>query len=252
MCRIVLMNKQGERELDKKYGLDKYLKFLEEQLGGHGNGFAMLKNKNIIKLEKGVNLDVRDIADIIRKTDYDWCLFHTRLATIGTRSDENCHPFKRGKFLLAMNGTENSVSFISRVKDITDTEAILDLADKYKLGLVALRNFSSIFMGFYNGKPFVVAGNTMRIRVLNNPKNNAIVFASSFPTVFNQNIFDASECFTWCGGKLPNTLVKHKKRYFPVSFYDSVIYKNDLYGQCYFEALSKENEYGGIIDDTVI
>ena len=95
MCRIVLMNKQGERELDKKYGLDKYLKFLEEQLGGHGNGFAMLKNKNIIKLEKGVNLDVRDIANTMKNTDYDWAIFHTRLASVGEKNDKNCHPFKR-------------------------------------------------------------------------------------------------------------------------------------------------------------
>ena len=85
MCRVVLMNKQGEKEIEKTYGLDKYLKYLEKQLGGHGNGFALLKNKNVIKLEKGVNLDVRDIANIIRKTSYDWCVFHTRLASIGKK-----------------------------------------------------------------------------------------------------------------------------------------------------------------------
>ena len=37
MCRVLLMNKQGEREIEKIYGLDKYLKYLENQLGGHGN-----------------------------------------------------------------------------------------------------------------------------------------------------------------------------------------------------------------------
>ena len=74
-------------------------------------GFALLKNKKIIKIEKGVKLDVRDIAQILRKTDYDWALFHTRLASIGTISDENCHPFVRNNMLLAMNGTENSSKF---------------------------------------------------------------------------------------------------------------------------------------------
>ncbi len=45
-------------------------------------GFALLKNKQVIKFEKGVNLDVRDIARILRKTNYDWALFHTRLASV--------------------------------------------------------------------------------------------------------------------------------------------------------------------------
>ena len=37
MCRIVLMNKNGEKEIDDNYGLEEYLKYLENQLGGHGN-----------------------------------------------------------------------------------------------------------------------------------------------------------------------------------------------------------------------
>lgn len=40
MCRLLLMNKQGEKEIDKIYGLDRYLKYLEKQLGGHGNRFC--------------------------------------------------------------------------------------------------------------------------------------------------------------------------------------------------------------------
>ena len=31
-------------------------------------GFALMKNKKIIKVEKGVNLDVRNIAKILRNT----------------------------------------------------------------------------------------------------------------------------------------------------------------------------------------
>lgn len=81
MCRVILMNKQGEREIDKIYGLDKYLKYLEEQLGGHGNRIRIINNK-VIKVEKGVNLDVRDIARVLKKTNYDWALFHTRLASV--------------------------------------------------------------------------------------------------------------------------------------------------------------------------
>ena len=116
-----------------------------------------MKNKKIIKVEKGVNLDVRNIAKILRNTDYDWALFHTRLASMGNICDQNCHPFRRKDVVMAMNGTEKSVNFLSKIRDITDTEAILETIDKYNLSLAALKNFSSIFVGFFNGKPFVVA-----------------------------------------------------------------------------------------------
>ena len=238
MCRVLLMNKQGEKEIEKVYGLDKYLKYLEKQLGGHGNGFALMKNKKIIKLEKGVNLDVRDIANVFRKTNYDWAVFHTRLASVGTISDNNCHPFIRKNTVIAMNGTERTVQFLAKVKEITDTEAILETMDKYNLGLAALKNFNSIFVGFYNRNPFVVADNTRNIKILKNNTSKAIAFASSFPIKF-KNIFEPKECFVWNGGKLTVDLEKHKKRYFPV-YYDNYIYQEDLYGQCYLEALEKE------------
>lgn len=45
-------------------------------------GFALLKNRKVIKVEKGINLDVRDIARVLKKTNYDWALFHTRLASV--------------------------------------------------------------------------------------------------------------------------------------------------------------------------
>lgn len=43
MCRVVLMNKQGEKEIEKMYGLAEYFKYLEEQLGGHGNRICIIK-----------------------------------------------------------------------------------------------------------------------------------------------------------------------------------------------------------------
>ena len=242
MCRVVLMNKEGEKEIEKIYGLDKYLKYLEKQLGGHGNGFAMLKNNEIIKFEKGVNLDVRDIARIIKETDYDWCLFHTRLASVGTTTDRNCHPFRRGDIIIAMNGTEQSVKFISDINGITDTEAILDLMSKYNLGLTALQKFSSIFMGFYKGKPFVVADNTLNIEILKNKHNKALVFASRFPQKFRSNIFEPKYYFTWNGGKLPDMT----KRSNHIYFLDNYVFDSDLYGQCYIDAYNKKggNNYG--------
>ena len=87
-----------------------------------------------------------------------------------------------------MNGTEKSIGFLSKTINMTDTEAILETMDKYNLGLGALRNLTSIFMGFFKGKPFVVANNTARIKILNNKKTKALVFASDFPTKI-ENIY---------------------------------------------------------------
>lgn len=236
MCRVVLMNKEGEKEIDRIYGLARYLKYLEKELGGHGNGFSLMKDGKIIKLEKGLHLDVRDIANEVKKVDYDWFLFHTRLASMGEKTDENCHPFRRGDFILAMNGTEPSASFISRVKDITDTEAILDMADKYKLGLTALKNFSSIFMGFYKNKPFVVADNTRNIKVYKNNEKKAMIFASNFPISIIKNVYSVERCFTWNGEKLDKDLLSKRVIKFTRGFKTrDLIYHNDLYDQCYFD-----------------
>jgi len=43
MCRLVLMNKQGEKEIEKRYGLGNFLKYLEERFGGHGNRICSSK-----------------------------------------------------------------------------------------------------------------------------------------------------------------------------------------------------------------
>lgn len=232
MCRVLLMNKQGEKEIEKNYGLDRYLRFLEKQLGGHGNGFSLLKNGKVISLKKGVNLDVRDIANAFRKNDYDWALFHTRLASVGTISDKNCHPFRNGNIVLAMNGTEKSVDFLSNTLEVTDTEAILDIISKYHLGLPALKKLNSIFMGFFNGNPFVVADNVLNIKIYKNKK--ALVFASDFPYKF-KNTFIPKECFLWNGRELKVKLEKYKRPYRTV-YYKDLVLEKDGYGQYYIDA----------------
>lgn len=198
MCRLVLMNKNGEREIEKNYGLENYLKYLEASLGGHGNGYALLRRGKIIEFNKGVQLSVKEIAKNIRRKNYDWCIFHTRLASIGEKTDKNCHPFIRNNSeVLAMNGTESQMNFLTGPLEITDTEAILDLKVTYNLELPALRYFNSVFVGFTKGTPFVVADNIYNLKLLNNPKKNAIVFASSFPDSFKKNIYKPNEKFIW-------------------------------------------------------
>ena len=203
-------------------------------------GFALLKENRIIMLEKGLHLDVRDIAKKIKNTNYDWCLFHTRLATFGSKNDENCHPFIRKKTLLAMNGTESSVSFISKALDVTDTEIILDLISKYNLNINVLKNFTSIFMGFNNGNPFVVANNTQRIKLLKDKRSKAIVFASSFPAIFKENIYIPKERFIWKGEKIPEIFKKYIKKPKEILALEDYIYHKDLYGQFFMDIPSEE------------
>lgn len=244
MCRLVLMNKNGEREIEKNYGLSNFLKFLEEQLGGHGNGYALMKKGRITALDKGIKLDVKEIARVIRKSNYDWCIFHTRLASVGEKSDCNCHPFRRGTEVMAMNGTEKSVGLVSKVKEITDTEAILDLKVLYKWELPALKNLNSIFVGFSKGKPYIVADNTYSIKLLHNKKNNSIVFASEFPEKIKKNIYAPKECFIWNDEPINmKQFIKYKKKKTNKNHYFQTNLLNlddvDYYGDCYEDLYQK-------------
>lgn len=171
-------------------------------------GYALMKKGRIIALDKGVKLSVKEIERAIREHNYDWCIFHTRLASVGEKSDKNCHPFRRNTEVMAMNGTERSVDLVSKVKEITDTEAILDLKTMYKWELPALKNLSSIFIGFSRGKPYIVADNIYNIKLLNNQKNNAIVFASDFPEKMKKNIYEPQEEFVWNDGPINMTQFK--------------------------------------------
>lgn len=224
MCRLILMNKNGEKEIERNYGLTSYLEYLENSFGGHGNGVALLRNGKVVYFSKGVKLSVKEISNVIRKRKYDWCIFHTRLASVGSKSDKNCHPFMIGKEVMAMNGTERTEELLTKAKDITDTEAILSVKEKFNLEIPVLKNLSSIFVGFSKGKPYVVANNTRNIKLLYKKKDNSIVFASDFPEKMKKNIYDAKSCFIWNDDTIDMDIFKKHKKVraikFNQSFYD--------------------------------
>ena len=247
MCRLVLMNKNGEKEIEKNYGLTEFLSYLERSFGGHGNGVSLLKDGKVICLQKGVNLSVKEISNIIKKKNYDWCIFHTRLASVGSKSDKNCHPFMIGTEVMAMNGTERTEKLLTKVKDITDTEAILKVKEKFGLEVPALKNLSSIFVGFSKGKPYVVANNTHNIKLLYKKSNTSIVFASEFPDKFKQNIYAPKEEFVWNSGPIGMANFKKYVKEIPTRFYSSY-FDTRGYGQTSFvdydnEELSEDVYY---------
>lgn len=51
MCRLILMNKKGEKEIEKRYGIQNFLNYLEKSFGGDGNGYALMKNNKVTKIE---------------------------------------------------------------------------------------------------------------------------------------------------------------------------------------------------------
>ena len=67
MCRVLLMNKQGEKEIEKIYGLDKYLKYLENQLGGHGNRICFIKKQENNKNRKRCKIRCKGYSTNINK-----------------------------------------------------------------------------------------------------------------------------------------------------------------------------------------
>jgi hypothetical protein len=183
MCRVALFNKSGEGLIEKSAGLKAFLDRLEKDAGGAGNGLALLKNKEIILLEKGVKYSNEEIVKALHETDYDWALYHTRIPSVGDRTDENCHPFMVGETVLAMNGTESITSSIAKLSGMTDTEAVLRLIKAFDFPFFDTleKEMNSTYMGFHNGVPYVVTHTKawMGVQMSYDPESDGIVFAST-------------------------------------------------------------------------
>lgn len=185
MCRLALMNKKGMRMLDKMYGLDKFLLYLEAQLGGHGNGYIALdKNGKIINGLKGVDVSTERIAtEMLVEEKAEWLVFHTRLASMGSISTPNCHPFwnKNLTAFLCANGTERGVEVLLNKKaGETDTETVFKMGLANKDGLLAkVKTMTAVYIGKQDNKLFAVRNNGSLDKV--EFADGGIVLASSFP-----------------------------------------------------------------------
>ena len=190
MCRMLLANREGIEELKGALAaipgcstLEKYLGDLELRDGGQGNGYALLEGGRVTRLDKGVKLAVEEVAGVMETAGYDWILFHTREASIGSISDANCHPFRasgKAEIVAGVNGNEKEVAALAKAAGgITDSEFIIRLVAEMGLPLrETLSIYESNFFGFYNGKPFVKKGNR---DMLAWKKGKGLVFASDFP-----------------------------------------------------------------------
>lgn len=186
MCRLALMDNKGIARLEREYGLENFLTYLERAFGGHGNGFALIGNDGQIQtIRKGVDLTCGEIAaDVLADLDsVKWLVFHTRLASCGQRTDENCHPFynPENNTLLCANGTEWQVTRYARSigSTMTDTEIVLSVLDGHSVRAFRadLRRWSSVLVGWHNGKVFAVR-NCGSLRWL---PGDGRIMASEFP-----------------------------------------------------------------------
>jgi predicted glutamine amidotransferase len=201
MCRILLCNYEGFVKLEEIYGVEKMLYFLERNCGGHGNGYMVIKDKKIKNIDKGVKLTNHKIYSKVSGKPMDYFIYHTRVSSAGSVSNKNCHPFwnKKKSFALCMNGTERSMADIGRNLDKTDTEIIFDMVNRSIIPLKALGFLNANYMGFRNGKVFVVNNNRFNCLEVYQD-GNAFVIASTFPKDFPVDTKDM-ELTTWYEGE---------------------------------------------------
>lgn len=210
MCRLALMNNAGIKYIEKKYGLESLFNYLENQLGGHGNGVCFIYNDGSHYIKKGVNLTNKEIAkDILQRIKcIKWIIYHTRLASIGNVSNANCHPFESNGKVLAMNGTERNYNIIN--ENLTDTENILLATENITKDT---RKYRSVFLGYENGKVF--ANKNLGSLEYIPCKNGGRIFASTFPIEYytKDAVYEAPKFFVEGVKMNPLEPVKQKTYY---------------------------------------
>ena len=158
MCRMMSGSKKALEEYEEENGLKKLLDHLEKQCGGEGNGICLVKGRKIVHFEKGVRFQNKDIVRILMEEDYDNALYHTRVRSMGSRGNRDCHPFLFGGTVLAHNGTELGFYELSGATGMSDSELIARLISTMEpwIALKALLSTQSVYMGYLEGIPFVV------------------------------------------------------------------------------------------------
>lgn len=186
MCRVSIFNKAGEAHIEDTYGMVKFLDRLEKECGGHGNGLALMKDGQIIYLNKGVKYTNEMIARKLARTDYDHAIYHTRIKSVGEVSSKNCHPYRSGNTVLAMNGTEQGFAGLARMLDITDSEAVLRAAIAFNKDVrdVSADICGATFVGFHKGMPWLVASASSWSGLQFVKTQDMYVFASTLPAEF--------------------------------------------------------------------
>ena len=249
MCRQVVGNKKGYMTIDKEYGgLEHFLSWLIFERGGNGNGIVLVKDNKIIKFKKDINLSIEEISEDLRKIDYDYALFHTRLASVGSVCRSNVHHFVFSPtFAMAMNGGENcnDLDVSNKRPDMTDAELIAKAmfeSCEHPKEFLDKHTKRSAYTGVYDGKPYVYTQNKDLMMLLK--KDDAFLFSSDFPwQYYGKNIYtiDFDKVLYWEEGmELPINI----KETFDANELINGPYKNDKV----LEVIKKNPKYKEIIN----
>lgn len=151
MCRMAYFPNKTIAAL-KASTIAEVLKYLERTHGGDGNGFGgFIRGEPFFK--KGVDLDMKDIAQFIKATTWDHgVIAHTRKASMGSVCDENCHPFLYDNVLLAHNGhwatgAKNIIKMMATLgQDVTGVsgERLIDMTDSEVIAYLVSKNGETI------------------------------------------------------------------------------------------------------------
>ncbi len=182
----------GIAYISKPYNINKetiktLLSYLEKKRGGDGWGVCWFENGKPF-VYKGVKLTIDEIMNLIELAKPDTgILLHTRMASVGKISDENCHPFLFGNSFVVNNGhvslspalklilMENSTWTKEKALSSTDSEVIGYFMNKY--GFEISEMFNGVFASLTPDKFLVnVNGDFESIDV-----DKSIIFASEFP-----------------------------------------------------------------------
>lgn len=204
MCRLIMFNKKGFDLIEERIGAKKLFDILEQANGGHGNGIAYMSANGAVEIIKGVKYDnelvYNDIKELLNTSEMKWCIYHTRIASLGSVTDENCHPYQSGNMVLAMNGTERGFSLIANSLGITDSEAVLRTMEKLEINYEnVLPELSSNFLGFDGKQAFATSPNTdwKSYDCVNH--DGAIIISSQLPKEFDDIVGrpDSKERWYW-------------------------------------------------------
>ena len=100
MCRMLIANRSGISRLVERLSefphcntLAAFLKGLDLRHGGHGSGVVLYGDGSVLHYERGADMQPGRAAAVLEGRDYEWAVFHTWEASVGSVRDENCHPY---------------------------------------------------------------------------------------------------------------------------------------------------------------
>ncbi len=232
MCRLMMGHKSAIREYDRKHGLIQLLNYLEKQLGGHGNGVVFMKNGEIVEGRKGVKLSNEEICTMEINLDYDWMIYHTRLVSVGSKTDSQCHPYWEGNDVLAMNGTDMDFSNVADAMGTSDSDIIFRVlrGTTPEQAMEILGHIDAIFVGAIDGKP--IASSSPLGDLCRWGKK---MFASSFPKGVPSTLMNGEG---WIDGKLK--IRKDDRRSYRYAYH----WEDDPWMRDYKRESKREPQYG--------